>query len=220
MAVTTTLADLKTTLSHLLDDEGKKIYSDSRLREAIRLAVEELEDVFAQWDAKGLVARTTLSVVSGTIEYAIDKEVKTIEKVTVLKSDGTERQLTPILFTDADAYQAEVSLSSLGPLYYYRKANNIGILPKPSSSFTVYVYHTSMSDLLTADTDALTMPPWVRRALLWKAASYAATTKGDRQNVALFEKHYADSLRELEMVLARWQKQRPERVGISWWDEE
>jgi hypothetical protein len=220
MATAVTLLTLRGQLRHLLDDENSKIYSNGRLLTALNLATEHIEDIFTQWDGKGLMARATINLVAPTVEYSIDNNIKHIEKVTVLRSDGTERGLDPIPFSHTEDYVYTTgNTTGYVPLYYYRQGTKIGFLPAPVVAQTGYVYHPSMQVPLAGDSDALAMPAWVRRALLWKAAAYAAATKADKGNGAVFEAQYREAAQQLEYQLAHWQKHEPERIGMAWDDD-
>mgnify|MGYP003146588778 CR=1 FL=1 len=193
MAVTVTLLTLKTDLGHILDDESETVYSATRKTKFINLARDHVQDWIDQWGGKAMLGVSSIALVADTKEYAIDKEVKQIEKVTVVRDDGTERLLGPVNFIEAEYTETSTTVGvGIAPLSYYRQGYNVGFLPIPNEAGTAKLYHTKQQDDLASDSDALVMPPWIRSLILFKSASYCASTRGDRSAKALFESDYSD----------------------------
>ena len=217
MAITVTLSTLRTDVQALMDDTAGVLYTDTLVAIALNKSLRHLRHLFMTWEAVPYAAKDTISVVADTVEYAIDKEIRIFEKVTVLGSDSKERQLEVVDFTDVERLQDQGSSDTIGPRYFYRKANFIGFLPTPQSAHTAYVYSSKEPDNLSADGDAITMPPWVENVVVFKACSYCASAKGDMKAKQLYENDYKEAKVEMEFTMQRWQRQ--ETVGIRpLWD--
>ena len=217
MANTVNLGTLRADVMALLDDESNLDVSANRANRCINLALDHVRHLLIQYPGEPFAAKDTITVVSGTVEYAIAAEIMMINKVTCLRSDATERALSPVTHREAEQYQDRTTVGQdVAPAYYYRKANYIGLLPKPQSAATVYVYSQKQPDALAADGTAIVAPPWVRNLVVWKAAAYAATSKGDRHTVELFEAQFAAERREMEFTLSLWQNHERERVRPMW----
>jgi hypothetical protein len=220
MAVTVDLSWLKGTVGILLDDENATVYSAARKTRVINMAINHTQDILDSWGGKALIARTTISLVADTREYALAKEVKAAEKITFLRTAGDERQIRTISFVDVERYQndaADPDVSGVnGPLYVYKKGLFLGFLPTPSVAGTAYLYHTSMQDDMVSDGDALVLPPWCRDMICFKAASYLASTRGDDKQKRLLEADYHAIYSEKQIQFSQWQKQDPDQVSQHW----
>jgi hypothetical protein len=225
VAVTVTLTTLKTKLGALMKDPNESSYSASEKTTALNLSIDAVADFFNQWGGKALMGATTINLVADTETYAISREITTIEKVTVTRTDGTLRPLSPIEFVEAEDYDAtSVTGSDFSPSVFYRNAYTLGFKPVPKAAAVVTVYHTSMSDELSGGSDQLAMPPWVRNMILFKAAVYLARMNGDRSTAVAWEQEYEQARMDKQVVLENrsWQSAEPDHVkGEPWeiWSE-
>lgn len=212
MAVTVTLATLKVHLGHMLGDPDETTYTAAKKLAALNLARDYVTQFFLQWPGKSIVSSTTLTMVSGTETYAIDKEVFHVEKVIVVDDDGNYIPIRPIPFGDTESFES--SSSTDYPLYWYRVGNTLGFKPKPTRADTVTVYYTKQANDLASDSDAITMPPWIRNLILFKAADYISGWGGDHQSKRAFASDFEEAKREAEVLLSNYQNQEPPRSGM------
>lgn len=218
MAITVTLSTLRADVLSMLDDANSDIFSTALVDKMVNRSLTHCRHLISNWSARPFSAKDTVSLVADTREYAIDKEIRIIDKVTVLRTDGvTERALTPVDFTDVERFDTGNSNSEdLQPTHYYRKANFIGFLPTPKAAKTAYVYSQKEPDDLSADGDTITAPPFLRNLITFKAASYCASAKGDRAAKGMFEADYQEEKVEVEYTLARWQQHETDKTRPLW----
>lgn len=221
MAVAVTLATLKTSVGYRLDDEDFVLYSAGRVTHFLNRAIDHVQSRLNAWGGKALVASTDVSLVAGTTSYAIDDEIMQIEKVTVVRSDGSERALQPIPLNQAEVYQNTPLIGTNGwtPAVYTKQGNALRVWPTPQEAATMRVYYTAMKNDLSADADALTLPPWCRSLIEAHAAAFLCSTKGDRKVKEMLEADLARLEMEFEYQLAKWQNQEPEQVRDRWAEE-
>lgn len=162
----------------------------SWLNEAYLRARSELNLVNQLYSVPSIAS---LSIVSGTSEYAVPSDFGRLEAIT--DSQGREIQsisLKKELYND--------TYNAAGSPYYYLREAFIGITPEPTSATTYYIYYTSVPSKLTSLYDNVTLPNnnyyFLVNFMLYKASM---KLKRSQAEMIQYRNDYENGLKSLKV---------------------
>jgi len=154
--------------------------------------------------------RDTITTVSGTGEYTLDSDTKTVDRDTVYIDFGGDKSLTYLEYIAYDEYIREfLSLNSDpddGHLaeprrFYITQDGKLGLYPEPDDAYIVtYQYWTTHSDMALA-TDTPVIPERFHDVIVNRAKYYAYMLRSDLQSAQLTAQDYQQGLTRMRVEL-------------------
>jgi hypothetical protein len=155
-------------------------------------------------------ADSTITTASGTGEYTLAADLKTIDQDTVFINLGGTKSLTPLDYLAYDEYIREyLSLNSdpndnhlSEPSHFYiTQDSKLGLYPEPDGVYTVsYQYWSTHSDM-AGNTDVPVIPERFHDVIVNRAKYYAYMLRSDLQSAQLTERDYREGVTRMRVEL-------------------
>lgn len=153
---------------------------------------------------------STITTASGTGEYALESDLKTIDPDTVYINLAVTKPLVPLEYLSYDEYIRDYLYLNSDPndnhlaeptAFYITQNSKIGFYPEPDDTYTVsYQYWATHSDMATS-TDVPVIPERFHDIIVNRAKYYAYMLRSDLQSAQLTDRDYRDGLTRMRVEL-------------------
>jgi hypothetical protein len=153
-------------------------------------------------NSETLIANTTRYTIPATAQH-VDYETFRIDRNATLGTSGVT--LRVIDYKEyIDRYVDQESTSSVGgvPRFVFRTPdNNFGLYPYPDKAYVLKYEYFSKPTLLTAATDAPTVPDQYRQVIVDGATAYAYQYRGEAQQYGINFARFEEGIKHMQTIL-------------------
>jgi len=153
---------------------------------------------------------STVTTVSGTGEYSLAADLKTVDQDTVYIDLGGSKSLLPLEYLAYDEYIRDYLSLNSDPndnhlaepsAFYITQELKLGLYPEPNGAYTVsYQYWSTHSDMVT-NTDVPVVPERFHDIIVNRAKYYAYMLRSDLQSAQLTDRDYREGVTRMRVEL-------------------
>lgn len=153
---------------------------------------------------------STVTTVSGTGEYSLAADLKTVDQDTVYIDLGGSKSLLPLEYLAYDEYIRDYLSLNSDPndnhlaepsAFYITQDLKLGLYPEPNGAYTVsYQYWSTHSDMV-ANTDVPVVPERFHDIIVNRAKYYAYMLRSDLQSAQLTDRDYREGVTRMRVEL-------------------
>ncbi len=180
----------------------------SAVKDLINKAQKDIINSEVEWPFT--YSSNTITTSSGTGEYSLQTDLKTLNEDSVILNPGGTKSLKLLKFLSYDEYnQSYLALNSdpgddhlAEPERFYLTPDlKLGLYPEPNATYTInYEYYATHSDL-SANTDTPIIPERFHDVIVNRAKYYAYVLRSDLQSAQLTERDYKEGLARMRVEL-------------------
>lgn len=155
-------------------------------------------------------ANGSITTASGTGEYTLAADLKTIDQDTVYIDLGGSKSLMPLEYLAYDEYIRDYLSLNSDPNdnhlaeprnFYITQDSKLGLYPEPDGVYTIsYQYWSTHSDM-ASNTDTPVVPERFHDIIINRAKYYAYMLRSDLQSAQLTDRDYREGITRMRVEL-------------------
>ena len=175
-----TAADIITEARQILNESVASFWTDAMMLDWIDAATKE---IVAKTKCRQDIA--TITLVTGTMEYAWTGDSEYIQIMACMYHDGTEYKS----LTKTDIKSIGRISATGSPKYWYEWEDQVGIWPIPTAAYNaqkVYAYYVIVPVVIDGTTDNILTPAIFDDALVWYTVGHAKMRDNKPEEAAYY----------------------------------